>query len=133
MRTCKTTLLLASLAILLLSACKKETSFTYKASCDDCLISYYDESGNFVSREAHQGSFEKEISVVEFSPVMIAVKSSKCPESTVTLPASTTCDSTLFVNDVIMIELWRSGEKIFADTSMGKPEQAISHSYIWQK
>ena len=132
MRTCKTTLLLSSLA-LLLSACKKETSFTYKASCEDCLISYYDESGNLVSRESHQGSFEKEISVAQFSPVMIAVKSSKCPESSVTLPASTTCDSALFVNDVIMIELWKSGEKVFADTSMGKPEQALSHSYIWQK
>jgi|GEM_PF-1041493 len=133
MRTCKTPLLLSSLALLMFSACKKETSFTYKAICDDCQISYYDESGNFVSREALQGSFEKEISVVEFSPVMIAVKSAKCPETSVTTPTSTTCDSALFVNDVIMIELWKSGEKIFADTSTGKPEQALSHSYIWQK
>jgi hypothetical protein len=114
-------------------ACKKETTFKYKATCDNCKISYYDENGTFVVREDHQGTFEKEISVEDFSPVMIAVKSSACPETTNTTPTTTTCDSALFVNDVIMVELWKSGEQINTDTSMGKPEQAISFSYDWQK
>lgn len=119
--------------VLFFAACKKTTSFTYKATCTDCKISYYDENGNFISREDHQGSFEKEISVKEFSPVMIAVRSSACPENTVTTLNSTTCDSALFVNDVLMVYVLKAGEQIFGDTVSGKPLQAISYNHDWQK
>ncbi len=47
----------------LFAALQKETKFKYKATCNQCRISYYDEAGNFVDKEPHAGTFEKEISV----------------------------------------------------------------------
>ena len=77
----KLTLLTASAAVLSLYACKKTSDFTYKAACTDCVISYYDENGNFIQEEPHQGNFEKQITVPRFGNVMIAVQSRVYPDS----------------------------------------------------
>lgn len=117
-----------SMAALLLSftACKKETTFKYKANCIECKISFYDESGSFVSREAHQGAFEKEISVVDYSPVMIAVQSTAFADSASTSP--------IFATDLISVEIYKDGELDGGDTSAnGKKNQAVTYQYDWQK
>jgi len=126
MQTRKATLFLASAALLMTAACKKVTDFRYKTSCTQCKVTYYDEDGKLVSQEAHTGSFEKEISVPRFNPIMVAVQSTVCPNAGA-------CDSSLFVNDVITIELWKGSEKICGDTSTGKKLQAVTCNYVWPK
>lgn len=124
--TPRTFLLIISGCLLLLGACKKETKFTYKATCKECRISYYDEKANFVSKELHQGSFEKEISVADFSPVMIAVQSVAYPDSGASAP--------IFLTDIVTTTLFRDGKQVGGDTSTtGKKFQAASCSYNWQK
>lgn len=122
----KTILLAVSAVVCLFAACKKETKFKYKATCNQCRISYYDEAGNFVDKEPHTGTFEKEISVPQFSPVMLAVQSTAYPDSATNSP--------IFLTDVVMTELVREGETICSDTSEGgKKFQAASCSYTWEK
>lgn len=121
MRTRRTTLFLASSALLMFTACKKEIPFSYKASCNRCVVSYYDADQKFIGKETHEGTFEKEISVAEFTPVMIAVQSS------VTDPAD-------LVTDRVYVELKRSGKVVCSDSSSnGKKFQAVSCEYVWPK
>lgn len=126
MRIHKIALFFSVVALMSMAACKKKVNFTYKANCIDCKISYYDEEGNFVSREEHSGSFEQEVSVAEFSPIMIAVQSTAFKDSSSNNP--------IFATDLISIELSKGGEVVCADTSAnGKKFQAVSCSYDWQK
>lgn len=122
----KTLLFLASATVCLFAACKKTTKFTYKAACNECRISYYDEGGNFVNKEPHTGSFELEITVPQFAPVMLAVQSTAYPDSATNSP--------IFLTDVVTTELQREGEMVCQDTSSGgKKFQAASCSYTWEK
>lgn len=122
----KTILFLTSAVLILFAACKKETKFTYKATCNECVISYYDEAGNFVDKEPHTGTFEKEISVPQFSPVMVAVQSSAYPDSAANNP--------IFLTDVVTTELLMKGNVVCQDTSSGgKKFQAATCAYVWEK
>lgn len=113
-------------AVSFLAACKKETKFKYRTTCNQCRISYYDESGNFVSKEPHTGTFELEISVPQFSPVMVAVQSTAYPDSAANSP--------VFLTDMVTAELQREGKTVDTDSSeSGKKFQAASCSYDWQK
>lgn len=118
-------LIMALAGLLSMTSCKKETAFTYKATCNQCRISYYDENGNFVSKEPHQGSFEKKISVPQFGNVMVAVQSQMYLDSAAANP--------IFATDVIMVELFKEGERICSDTATGKKLQAVTCSYSWPK
>lgn len=109
----------SALLLMLFAACKKETTFTYKANCNQCKISYFDETGNFVSREEHQGAFEKEISVPSFSPVVISLQ-------------STVTDSATLATEVITVSVEKAGKTVCADTSAnGKKFHSITCSYDW--
>lgn len=113
-------------AVSFLAACKKETKFKYRTTCNECRVSYYDGSGNFVDKEPHTGTFELEISVPQFSPVMVAVQSTAYPDSAV--------DNPVFLTDVVTSELERAGDVICTDSSKGgKKFQAASCTYAWQK
>ncbi|MGQ3014342.1 MAG: hypothetical protein ACT6QS_11590 [Flavobacteriales bacterium] len=108
-------------------ACKKTTAFSYKASCSTaCKVSYYDSDGNFVARSGFGTSFEQDIAALEFQPVQVAVQSSVCPETGA-------CDSSLFLNDEIRVELWKGDEKICEQSTSGKPLQAVSCKYKWEQ
>ena len=107
--------------VMMNAGCKKTTTFTYKAFCNSCEVSYFDESGNFVGQQPIQGIFEQKISVAEFGKVMIAIKSS------VTDPA-------LLPDDLIWVELKKENEIVCADSSnTGKVNHATTCSYNWGK
>lgn len=121
----KTILFLAAATVLPFSACKKTSTFKYKATCIDCVVSYYDENGNFVQKEPHQGTFEKEITIARFAEVMVAVQSQVYLDSAATNP--------VFAGDAITVELWKDGDKVCGDDATGKKLQAITCGYSWPK
>lgn len=124
----KTILFLAiALAGSAFTACKKTTGFTYKASCStSCKVSYYDSEGGFVSRSDIGTTFEQSIEALQFQPVQVAIQSSVCPQTGA-------CDSSLFLNDAIRVELWKGDEKICEQEASGKALQAVSCKYVWEQ
>lgn len=117
--------LAVSTVILAGYSCKKQTTFTYKAECISCKISYFDENGAFVSREDHQGAFEKQISVNDFAEVMIAVQSTFAIDSAAGNP--------IFQQDKISVELQEKGNVVCShESSNGKKLQAVSCSFGWE-
>jgi hypothetical protein len=115
----------ALFAGLFIAGCKKTVSFTYKASCTECKVSYYDEKGFFIAQQPAAGIFEKQMEVPEFSNIMIAVQSSVHPDSAAGNP--------IFASDVIWVQLYKGNELICSDTAVGKKLQAVTCAYSWPK
>jgi hypothetical protein len=105
--------------------CKKTESFTYKAFCTECKISYYDEKGFFVAQEPASGNFEKQLDVPEFANIMIALQSAVHLDSAAGNP--------IFNSDVVRVELYKGSDLVCSDTSVGKKLQAVTCSYSWPK
>ncbi len=125
MRSIYPVVTVALFAGLLLSGCKKTVSFTYKAFCTECKVSYYDEKGFFMAQQPAAGTFEKQMDVPEFSNIMIAVQSSVHLDSAAGNP--------IFDSDVIRVELYKGKDLVCSDTAVGKKLQAVTCSYSWPK
>ncbi len=121
-------LFFASALILIgtLASCTKKTAFTYKVDCQICRISYFDSDGRFVTDEMVQNEKEIQIEIKEFEAVQIAAQSLVCP-------LNAACDSALFTQDSIRVELLKGSELICTQSKSGEPLQAVSCTYSWPK
>ncbi len=111
---------------LVLTSCQKKHSFTYNIECSECVISYFDTDGRFVSKETLQGTRKIDIDVPQFTAVQIAAQSTICP-------ASNPCDSSFVPTIPLKVELSKGNEVLCTQSKPGLNGEAVTCTYIWLK
>lgn len=111
---------------IVLTSCQKKHAFTYKVECSECIISYFDTDGRFVSQEALQGTKQIDIEVPQFTAVQIAAQSTICP-------ATNPCDSSFVPEIPLKVELLKGNEVLCTQTKPGLNGEAVTCTYIWPK
>lgn len=108
------------------ASCKDVKTVEYNVVCDDCIVSYWDENGEFVPREEMQGtwtrSFDIKLDPTEADPIIrVSAQSQLCEDATAC------ADTTLLKADSVYVNIKVEGTIVVEDTVGNK---AYASTYV---